>query len=144
MSNANVDLVISYYEAYNRRDFDAYDEIFADHVAFQSVGGVSGNGVDTVKFFDRIWVTAASDWTVEGIYHLGDGDRVVCHNRVTGNHDGTLLMPDGSEVPATGQQMDATYFASFEGRNRKIVSKHIYFDRMILAEELHLLPVPTT
>jgi hypothetical protein len=47
---------ISYYEAYNRRDFNAYDEIFADDVAFQSVGGVSGNGVDTVKFFDRIWV----------------------------------------------------------------------------------------
>jgi ketosteroid isomerase-like protein len=63
---------------------------------------------------------------------------------VTGIHDGTLLMPDGSEVPATGQQMDATYFASFEVRNGKIVSEHIHFDRMILAEELHLLPVPTT
>ena len=120
------------------RDFDAYDDMFADDVAFESVGGVSGTGVETVKFFDNIWVNAASDWNIEGIYHLRDGDRVVCHNRASGIHDGTLLLPDESEVPATGNKVDAKYFASFEVRDGKIVSELIYFDRIILVEQLRL------
>jgi len=138
MSNPNLELVISYYEALNRRDFDAYDDKFAHDVSFESVGGVSGTGLDTVKFFDRIWTTAMSDFTVVGGYHLGDGDRVVCHNRATGIHDGTLLMPDGSEVPATSHRLDAPYFASFEVRGGKIVSELIYFDRLLLIEQLQL------
>jgi len=141
MSNPNIELAISYYEALNRRDFDAYNVLFADDVTFEAVGGVAGSGLATVKFFDNIWPAAFSDFTVERIYHLGDGNRVVCHNRATGTHDGTLLMPDGSEVPATGHKVNAPYFASFEIRNGKIVSEHIYFDRMLLAEQLGLIPL---
>jgi steroid delta-isomerase-like uncharacterized protein len=138
MTNANVERIIGYYEAFNARDFDAYDEKFANDVGFESVGGVTGTGVATVKFFDQIWTKAMSDFTVVGGYHLGDGDRVVCHNRATGTHDGTLLLPDGSEVPATGNRLDAPYFASFELRNGQIVSESIYFDRMLLIEQLQL------
>ena len=141
MSNPNIELAISYYEALNRRAFDAYNVLFADDVTFEAAGGVAGSGLETVKFFDHIWPAAFSDFTIEGIYHLGDGNRVVCYNRATGTHDGTLLMPDGSEVPATGHKFNAPYFASFEVRNGKIVSAHIYFDRMLLAEQLGLIPV---
>jgi steroid delta-isomerase-like uncharacterized protein len=140
MTNANVELIINYYEAFNARDFDAYDEKFASDVSFESVGGVAGPGVATVKFFDQIWTKAMSDFKVVGGYHLGDGDRVVCHNRATGTHDGTLLLPDRSEVPATGNRLDAPYFASFELRNGKIISELIYFDRMLLIEQLQLQP----
>lgn len=140
MDNPNIDLAVSYYEALNRRDFNFYDDLFTDDVAFAAVGGVTGSGKATIAFFDRIWTTAFSDFTITGIYHLGDGDRVVCHNRATGTHDGTLAMPDGSEVPATGRRLDAPYFASFEMRNGRICHEHIYFDRMLLAEQLGLLP----
>jgi steroid delta-isomerase-like uncharacterized protein len=140
MSNSNIDLVVSYYEALNRRDFGAYDALFADDVIFESVGGVAGSGIDTVKSFDGIWARACSDFTVKGIFHVGDGDRVVCHNRATGSHDGMLHMPDGSEVPATGSMLNATYFPSFEVRSGKIASKQIYFDRMLLGEQLGLIP----
>lgn len=78
MSNANIDLAVSYYEALNRRDFDAYNP-------------------ETVKFFDHIWPTAFSDVTIEGINHLSDGNRVACHNRATGTHDGTLLNPQSGD-----------------------------------------------
>lgn len=138
MANPNVDLIVSYYEALNSRDFDAYDDKFAPGVSFKSVGGVTGTGVETVKAFDRGWTTAMSDFTVTGGYHLGDGDRVVCHNIATGTHDGTLLLPDGSEVPATGHRVEAPYFASFEVRDGKIVSEEIYLDRLLLIEGLQL------
>jgi hypothetical protein len=78
LSNPNIELAISYYEALNRRDFDAYNVLFADDLTFEAVGGVAGSGLETVKFFDNIWPAAFSDFTVEGIYHLGDGNRVVC------------------------------------------------------------------
>ena len=140
MSSRNVDLAVRYYEALNRRDLDAFDALFADDVTFEAVGGVAGSGIDSVKFFDGIWTTAFSDFTIEGIFHVGDGDRVVCHNRATGTHDGPLLLPDGSEVPATGNTISAPYFAAFEVHDGKIVSEHIYFDRMLLSEQLGLVP----
>jgi ketosteroid isomerase-like protein len=132
-------LAVSYYEALNRRDFDAYNVLFADDVTFEAAGGGVG-GLETVKFFDSIWPAAFSDFTIESIYHLGDGNRVVCYNRATGTRDGALLMADGSEVPATGHKVNAPYFASFEVRDGKIVSAYIYFDRMLLAEQLGLIP----
>ena len=143
MSSRNVDLAVRYYEALNRRDFDAFDALFADDVTFEAVGGVAGSGIDSVKLFDAIWPTAFSDFTIEGIFHVGDGDRVVCHNRATGTHDGPLLLPDGSEVPATGNTISAPYFAAFEVHDGMIVSEHIYFDRMLLSEQLGLVPAGT-
>lgn len=138
MTNPNVELIISYYEAFNRRDFDAYDDKFGPDVSFRSVGGVAGTGVEAVKSFDTGWTRAMSDFIVVGGYHVGDGDRVVCHNRATGVHDGLLLLPDGSQVPPTGHRLDAPYFASFEVRGGRIVSEEIYFDRMLLIEQLQL------
>jgi ketosteroid isomerase-like protein len=140
MGNPNIDLAVGYYEALNRRDFTFYDGVFTDDVVFEAVGGVSGSGKETVTFFDRIWTTAFSDFHIAGTYHLGDGDRVVCHNRATGTHDGTLVMPDGGEVPPTGRTLDAPFFASFEVRDGRLCHEHIYFDRMLLAEQLGLLP----
>lgn len=138
MTDPNVELIIRYYEALNRRDFGAYDDMFAPDVSLRSVGDVTGTGVEAVKSFDRGWTTAMSNFTVVGGYHLGDGDRVVCHNRATGVHDGLLVLPDGSDVPPTGHRVDAPYFASFEVRGGRIVSEEIYFDRMLLIEQLQL------
>jgi ketosteroid isomerase-like protein len=134
-----IQLAVGYYESVNRRDFSFYDATFTEDVAFALVGGASGTGRDTIRFADQIWVRAASDFRIEGIYHLGDGNRVVCHNRALGTHDGILVMPDGSEVPPTGMTFNIPYFASFEIRRGQIASELIYIDRMELAEQLGLL-----
>ncbi len=141
-THPNIDLVVRYYEALNARRLDHYDELFDPDVHFTSVGGVEGTGVDLVKFFDQVWLTASSDFTITGLFHVADGDRVVCHNHARGVHDGTLLMPDGTEVPATGAMLDGPYFASFVIRDGKIVDEQIYIDRMMIAEALGLVPQP--
>lgn len=140
MNHPNIDLAVGYYEALNRRDFTFYPELFTDDVTFESVGGVTGRGAATIAGFDRIWTTAFGDFTITGIYHLAHDDRVVCHNRASGTHDGILLMPDGSQVPPTGRRLDAPYFASFRVRDGRISHEHIYFDRMLLLEQLGLAP----
>lgn len=142
MSNPDVDLVVSYYEARNRRDDDHYDVTHAPDVTFTAVGGVEGQGIDLVKAFDAVWVDACSDFHIEGVFHVGDGGRVVCHNIALGTHDGTLVLPDGTEVAPTGATIGGPYFAAFEVRDGKIVSEQIYFDRMMVAEQVGLVPAP--
>ena len=140
MNHPNIALAVGYYEALNRRDFGFYDAVFTDEVTLAAPGGVTGAGKPFVQHFDSIWTTAFSDFTITGIYHLADGDRVVCHNRASGTHDGVLVMPDGTEVPPSGRRFEAPYFASFVVRDGKLCHEHVYFDRMLLAEQLGLLP----
>ena len=134
-------LAIDYYEALNRRDFGFYDSVFTDDVTLAAPGGVQAHGKPAVAAFDQIWTTAFSDFAIIGGFHLADDQRVVCHNRATGTHDGTLVMPDGSEIPPTGRRLDAAYFASFDVRDRRLSSQLVYFDRMLLAEQLGLVPL---
>jgi ketosteroid isomerase-like protein len=141
MQHANSQLAVDYYEALNRRDFAVYDALLTDDVTLAAPGGVLVRGKQAVAAFDQIWTAAFSDFTIVGGFHLADDDRIVCHNRATGTHDGTLVMPDGSEVAATGRRLDAPFFASFDVRGDRLSSELVYFDRMLLAEELGLLPL---
>jgi ketosteroid isomerase-like protein len=140
MEHPNIQLAIGYYEALNRRDFEIYNEVLTDDVTLAAPGGVLVHGKQAVAAFDQVWTAAFSDFTIVGGFHLADDDRIVCHNRATGTHDGTLVMPDGSEVPPTGRRLDAQYFAAFEVRDGLLSSELVYFDRMLLAEQLGLLP----
>lgn len=137
----NTQLAIDYYEALNRRHFAIYESLFTDDITLAAPGGVFVHGKPAVATFDRIWTTAFSDFEIVSGFHVADDQRIVCHNRATGTHDGTLVMPDGSEVPPTGRRLDAPYFASFEERDGQLSSELIYFDRMLLAEQLGLLPL---
>jgi ketosteroid isomerase-like protein len=138
---SNIHLAVDYYEAINRRDFAFYDTVFTPDVTLAAPGGVQLQGTPAVAAFDQIWVTAFSDFAIIGGFHVADDQRVMCYNRATGTHDGTLVMPDGSEVAATGRRLDAPYFASFDVRDGRLSSQLIYFDRMLLAEQLGLLPL---
>jgi len=139
MSNQNIQLAIRYYAALNARDFGAYDQIFSPNVEIEGVGGARGTGIEAVKAFDRVWVDGASNFKIHGIFHVGDGDRVVCHNRAEGIHDGVLRLP-GGDVPATGRTIGGVYFAAFQIRAERIATALIYFDRMVIAEQLGVVP----
>ncbi len=141
MHTVNIQLAIDYYEALNRRDFGFYDSLFTADVTLTAPGAVHLQGKSGVAAFDQIWTAAFSDFTIIGGFHVADDHRIVCHNRATGTHDGTLVMPDGSEVAPTGRRLDAPYFASFDVRDGQFSSQLVYFDRMLLAEQLGLLPL---
>ncbi len=141
MNNANIQLAVDYYEAINRRDFGVYDSLMTADITLSAPGGVHVQGTPAVAAFDRVWTAAFSDFTIIGGFHLADDQHIVCYNRATGTHDGTLVMPDGSEVAPTGRHLDAPYFASFDVRDGHLSSQLIYFDRMLLAEQLGLVPL---
>ena len=141
-THPDIELVTRYYEHMNDRALERYDDTHHPDVALWSVGGVEAAGIDAVRAFDSVWLTASSDFHVEGLFHLAGDGRVVCHNRALGTHDGVLRLPDGTEVAATGVTIGGPYFASFEVRDGKIASESVYFDRMLIAEQVGLVPVP--
>ena len=64
----------------------------------------------------------------------GDG-KVSSENLVEGTHDDMLVLPTG-EVPATGGQFGGKYVGTFEIAGGRIVAQHVYYDRMIVVEQL--------
>jgi ketosteroid isomerase-like protein len=148
-TNAAVDVVHHYYAAINARDWAAYDELFTSdpELAAPGTGEDDGflrlRGIDAVRGFDQIWATAADDFTVEPLETVADPDGVVVlsRNRIGMTHTGTLHTPAG-DVPPTGVRVDSTYVGSFRLRDGRIERQQIYYDQLVLALKLGLVPSP--
>jgi ketosteroid isomerase-like protein len=60
---------------------------------------------------------------------------VSSENEARGTHDGPLVLPTG-ELPATGRPFGDHYVGTFEVAGGRIVSQHVYYDRMVVVEQL--------
>jgi predicted ester cyclase len=63
-----------------------------------------------------------------------------------GTHTGSLVLPDGTEVPSTGKRVEMPGMEFVKIRDGKIVVDNLYYDNLAVAAQLGLLPqdVPTT
>jgi ketosteroid isomerase-like protein len=144
-----VALVRRYYAALNARDWAAYDELLTPDTELAAPGAEEGDGflrlrgVDAVRGFDQIWATAADDFTVEALETVADADGVVVlsRNRVSMTHTGTLHTPMG-DVAATGAGIDSSYVGTFRVRDGRIAVQQIYYDQMMVALRLRMVPAP--
>ena len=147
-SDTATDLVRRYYAALNARDWAAYDELLTPDTELAAPGAQDGDGflrlrgVDAVRGFDQIWATAADDFTVEPLETVADDAGVVLsRNRVSMTHTGTLHTPMG-DVPATGARIDSTYVGTFRVQDGRIAVQQIYYDQMMVALRLGMVPTP--
>ena len=69
------------------------------------------------------------------LVQVADGGSVASENIVEGTHDGALVLPTG-ELPATGREFGGEYVGTFEVCDGRIVAQHVYYDRMIVVEQL--------
>jgi ketosteroid isomerase-like protein len=88
-----------------------------------------------MRAFDQVWTVASSDFRVTPLLQIADGGAVSSENLVEGTHDGVLALPTG-ELPATGREFGGKYVGTFEVRGGRIVAQHVYYDRMIVVEQL--------
>ena len=128
-------MVNRYYAAVNARRFDEYDELFATNATLEGPGGVTGIGPDAMRRFDQVWTNASSNFTVTPLVQVADWGRVSSENMAEGTHDGLLVLPAG-ELPATGGEFGGKYVGTFVVSGGRIVSQHVYYDRMIVVEQL--------
>ena len=78
--------------------------------------------------------------------YVEQGDAFADEWSFAGTHSGPLLLPDGSELPATGKRVEVRGMELVEMRDGKVVVDNLYYDNLAVAAQLGLFPqlVPAT
>jgi ketosteroid isomerase-like protein len=126
-------------ETFNDHDLDAFAAVLADDAVFSAPGPVRGEGKAACVEFYGGWLGAFSDAHVEvHDVHIVD-DVAVEEGTFTGTHDGVLRAPTG-EIPPTGRPVSLDYIQVLRFRDGQHVSFNLMFDRLLMLEQLGLLP----
>jgi predicted ester cyclase len=81
-------------------------------------------------------------WSVESF--IEDGDLFADEWTFRGTHAGPILLPDGTELPATGKRVELRGMEYVQMRDGKIVVDNLYYDNMAVAAQLGLVPEGAT
>ena len=130
-------------EDFDAHDIDGFAEVLADDVVFAAAGGMRGEGKEACAEFYAGWFTAFPDAHVEikGLHVIDDV--AVEEGTFTGTHDGVLRSPTG-DVPPTGRSVSVDYIQVLRFRDGKHCSFNLMFDRLLMLEQLGLIPAPAS
>jgi ketosteroid isomerase-like protein len=130
-------------DTFNARDIDGFTEVLADDVVFIAPGPVRGEGKAACAAFYGSWFGAFPDAHVDvGDVHIL-GDIAVEEGTFTGTHDGVLQTPAGA-IPPTGRPVRLEYVQVLRFRDGRHVSFNLMFDRLLMLEQLGLVPAAAT
>jgi steroid delta-isomerase-like uncharacterized protein len=142
MAASNVDRHRAGHEAFNRRDFEAMTERYADRIAWtdRARGLTFSTPQEFRDDFLAGWVEASSDIRITDARYLDAGQTVLCTFTVTGTHDGPL-----GPFPATGREfaLPLCELWHFDAGGR-VVGGDLYYDQVSLLAQLGLMPQPSS
>ncbi|MBV9683279.1 MAG: nuclear transport factor 2 family protein [Solirubrobacterales bacterium] len=128
-------------DTFNAHDLDGFAEVLAEDVVFAAPGGMQGEGKAACVEFFGSWYRAFSDARVEvHEAHFVD-DIVIEEGTFSGTHDGVLPAATG-DVPPTGRAVSVPYIHTLRYRDGLHVSFDLLFDRLLMLEQLGLVPAP--
>ena len=129
-------------DTFNTHDIEGFASVLADDVVFQAPGGLRGEGKAACAGFYSGWFRAFPDAHVEvhGAHFVDDV--VVEEGTFTGTHHGVLPGPAG-DIPPTGRSVRVDYIHVLRIRDGKHVSFNLMFDRLLMLEQLGLMPAPS-
>ena len=128
-------------ETFNAHDIGGFTSVLADDVVFQAPGGISGEGKAACAGFFAAWFGAFPDAHVEvHALHVA-GDVAVEEGTFTGTHRGVLHSPAG-DIPPTGQPVAVPYVQVLRFRDGEHASFNLMYDRLLMLEQLGLVPAP--
>lgn len=122
------DLIQRYYDAFNARDFAAYERMFTADCLIEAPG-VELRGIEGARAFDKVWQTAMPDTKIVSLNKATGGHIVMCENRLRGTHTGPFVTVDGT-LPASGVAFDERYMATLELSGERIKRQSLHFDRL--------------
>ncbi len=126
-------------DTFNAHDIDGFAEVLADDVVFVAPGGMRAVGKPACVEFYGGWHSAFPDAHVEvHDVHFID-DVAVEEGTFTGTHNGVLQTPTG-DVPPTGRAVSLDYIHVLRFRDGKHTSFNLVFDRLLMLEQLGLIP----
>jgi hypothetical protein len=130
-------------ETFNAHDIDGFAGVLDDDVVFRAPGALRGEGKPACLEFYGGWLSAFPDGHVEvHNVHFID-DVAVEEGTFSGTHGGVLRTPAG-DIPPTGRGVSLDYIQVLRFRDGKHVSFNLMFDRLLMLEQLGLIPAPVT
>jgi predicted ester cyclase len=124
---------------FNAHDLEGFTEVLADNVVFKAPGGMHGEGKAACAAFFGSWFVAFPDAHVQiQAVHIVD-DIAVEEGTFMGTQSGVLHGPMG-DIPPTGRSVKVDYIQVLRFRDGKHVSFHLMFDRLMMLEQLGLVP----
>jgi len=128
-------------ETFNAHDIDGFTSVLADDASYTAPGGMTGQGKTACAQFFAGWFEAFPDAHVQvhGLHIAGAADVAVEEGTFTGTHQGVLHGPAG-DVPPTGRPVAVDYIQVLRFRDGKHISFNLMFDRLLMLEQLGLLP----
>ena len=130
-------------DTFNDHDIDGFAAVLADDVVFEAPGGICGEGKAACAEFFGGWFQAFPDAHVDvHDVHFID-DVAVEEGTFSGTHNGPLHSPTG-DVPPTGRSVRLPYVHVLRFRDGKHVSFNLMFDRLLMLEQLGLIPAPAS
>jgi steroid delta-isomerase-like uncharacterized protein len=142
MASRNVETYRAGHEAFNRRDFEAMTERYADSITWTD--HPQGRTFRTPQEFrdDFLpgWIVSAPDIRITDPRYIDAGQTVVCTFTVTGTQDGPL-----GAFPASGKEfaLPLCEMWHFDSTGR-VVGGDLYYDQVSLLAQLGLLPQPAS
>jgi steroid delta-isomerase-like uncharacterized protein len=136
---ANRELLERYVELYNRGDLDACMDLYAEDAVQRMHDGIF-EGLEAIR--DRLArdLTAFEDAKYVVDSFVEDGETFADEWTFTGTNTGPFRLPDGSEVPPTGERVEIKGMELVEVRDGKIVVDNLYYDFMAALLQLGLVP----
>ena len=126
---------------FNAHDLDGFAQVLADDVVFKAPGGIYGEGKAACTAFFGSWFAAFPDARVEiQAVHIVD-DIAVEEGTFKGTQNGVLHSPMG-DISPTGRSVEVDYIHVLRFRDGKHVSFNLMFDRLMMLEQLGLVPTP--
>jgi ketosteroid isomerase-like protein len=126
-------------DTFNAHDIDGFAAVLADDVVFQAPGGMRGQGKPACVEFYGGWLSAFPDGHVEvHDVHFID-DVAVEEGTFSGTHNGVLHTLTG-DIPPTGRSVSLDYIQVLRFRDGTHVSFNLMFDRLLMLEQLDLIP----
>jgi ketosteroid isomerase-like protein len=129
-------------DTFNAHDIDGFAAVLADDVVFQAPGGMRGQGRPACVEFYCGWLSAFPDGHVDVHDVHFDEDVAVEEGTFSGTHNGVLHTPNG-ELPPTGRSVKLDYIQVLRFRDGQHASFNLMFDRLLMLEQLDLMPTAT-
>jgi ketosteroid isomerase-like protein len=132
-------LLERYVEMYNAGDLDGVMDLYAED-AVQLMPDGTFEGRAAIK--DRLAkeLAAFTDIAHRYVSYVEQGDAFADEWVFAGTHTGPLLLPDGTELAATGRRVEMPGMEYVKIRDGKIMVDNLYYDNLAVAAQFGLLP----
>lgn len=126
---------------YNDGDLDGYVDLYTGDAVLTTPEGTFKGRTELRERFARE-LDALSDIRFDVISYVENGDTFADEFVFAGTHSGPLLMPDGTELPATGRRIEIRGMEMVQVRDGRMVVDNLYYDNVAVFAQLGLLPTP--